>query len=191
MPVAIREYIATKNCSNAVVVGAGFIGLEMAENLMNLNIQVTVIDMMHQILPNILDEDMAGYAAKHLRSKGMKLMLGTSVQSIGGATEAALVVTNAGTVSALVILCIGIRPATAFLEGSGIELLKGNIVVDEFQKTNLEDIYAVGDCTVVRNRIPGQDNGLLWDQLQILRPEYWQKQLPERGRLIRGVLGPE
>ena len=154
--VLIRSYLQNHGCKKAVVVGAGFIGMEMAENLMMQKVDVTVIDMMNQILPNILDPEMAAYAARHLRKKGMKIMTGTSVQALEGGEEVQGVRTNAGTVPAdLVILCIGVRPATAFLEGSGIEMMKGTILVDEYQQTNVEDIYAAGDCAEVKNRITG------------------------------------
>ena len=148
--VAIRDYVEKNSCRKAVVVGAGFIGLEMAENLMAKKLDVTVIDMMPQVLPNILDPEMAAYAAKQLRTRGMKLMLGTSVEAI----EEKSVRTNAGTIPAdIVILCIGIRPATSFLEGSGIDMVKGTVVVDEFMQTSLPDVYAAGDCCMVTNRI--------------------------------------
>ncbi len=154
--MAIREYIEKNSCKKAVVVGAGFIGMEMAENLMAQKIDVTLIDMINQVLPNILDPEMAHYAAKQMRKKGMKIMTGTSVLAIEGNEKAEAVKTNIGQVPAdLVILCIGVRPATAFLNDSGIEMFKGTIVVDEYQKTNLPDVYAAGDCAVVKNRITG------------------------------------
>ncbi len=154
--VAIREYVEKNSCKKAVVVGAGFIGMEMAENLMLQKVNVTLIDMVNQVLPNILDPEMAAYVARHLRKKGMKIMVGTSVQSIEGDQQANGVMTDAGLIPAdLVILCIGIRPATAFLNDSGIEMFKGTILVDEYQQTNLPDIYAAGDCAMVKNRITG------------------------------------
>ena len=154
--VAIRDYIEQNGCKKAVVVGAGFIGMEVAENLMQQKLDVTVIDMTQQILPNILDPEMAGYAMKHLRKKGLHIQVGTSVQAIRGGERAEGVVTSAGDFDAeLVVVCIGIRPATAFLEGSGIEMFKGTILVDEYQKTNLPDVYAAGDCCMVRNRLTG------------------------------------
>ncbi len=155
--VAIRHYIETKGCKRAVVVGAGFIGLEMAENLMAQNVSVTLVDMAEQIIPNILDPEMADHAAKHLAAKGVKLSLGTGVSAIHGGAHVESVATDAGRIPAdVVILCIGVRPATGFLEGSGIECVKGAVVVDEYQQTNLPDIYAAGDCAIVRNRITGR-----------------------------------
>lgn len=154
--IAVRDYIEKNNCRKAVVAGAGFIGMEMAENLMSRGLAVTVIDMTSQILPNVLDPEMAGFAAKHLRKKGMKIMTGTSLLSIKGNDKAEAVVTSGGELAAeVVILSIGIRPATAFLDGSGIELINGAVAVDEYQRTNIEDIYAAGDCAVVKNLITG------------------------------------
>ncbi len=155
--VAVRDYIEKNNCRKAVVAGAGFIGLEMAENLMSRGLSAAVIDMMSQILPGVLDPEMAGFAARHLRKKGMKIMTGTSLLAIKGNEKAETVSTSGGELPAdVVILSIGIRPSTSFLDGSGIELLKGAVVVDEYQRTNLEDIYAAGDCAVVKNLITGQ-----------------------------------
>ena len=154
--VAIRDYIKTNGCKKAAVVGAGFIGMEMAENLMLQGLDVTVVDMMNQILPNILDSDMAAYAAKLLRKDGLKLQLGTAVSAVQGEGKAQALRTNAGSVPAdIIILSIGIRPATAFLEGTGIEMEKGAILVDEFQQTTVADIYAAGDCALVKNFLTG------------------------------------
>ena len=155
--IAIRDYIQKNNCKKAVVIGAGFIGMEMAENLMAQKLSVTVVDMTSQILPNILDPEMANYAARELRKTGLKIMTNTAVTSFSGENRVNAVSTSTGELAAdIVILSIGIRPATSFLENTGIEMNRGAIVVDEYQKTNLDDIYAVGDCAVVKNRITGQ-----------------------------------
>ncbi len=155
--VAIREYIRQNGSRRAVVVGAGFIGMEMAENLMAQKLSVTLLDMGSQILPGVLDSEMAGYAAKHLRQMGMKILTGTALASIQGEQQVTAVKTAAaGELPAdVVVLAIGVRPATEFLKESGIELEKGAVVVDEYQQTNLPDIYAAGDCAVVKNRVTG------------------------------------
>lgn len=155
--IAIRDYIEKNNCKKAVVIGAGFIGMEMAENLMAQKLSVTVIDMTSQILPNILDYEMANYATRELRKTGLKIMTNTAVTSFSGENSVSAVSTGNGELAAdIVILSIGIRPATSFLENTGIEMNRGAIVVDEYQKTNLDDIYAVGDCAIVKNRVTGQ-----------------------------------
>ncbi len=155
--IGIRDYIAQNHCKKAVVVGAGFIGMELAENLMAQKLSVTVVDMSSQILPNVLDAEMAGFAAKQLRAKGMKIMTGTTITAIKGSEKVEAVTTNAGEIPGeLVILSIGIRPATDFLAGTGIELSKGAIVVNEYQQTSLPDIYAAGDCAIVKNRVTGE-----------------------------------
>ena len=154
--VAIRDYIEKNDCKKAVVVGAGFIGMEMAENLTARKLSVTVVDMLPQILPGILDPEMASFAARELRKGGMKLLTGVAVSAIRGESAVGAVATSAGELAAdLVVLSIGVRPATAFLTDTGIEMDRGAIVVDEYQKTSLDDIYAAGDCALVRNRITG------------------------------------
>lgn len=155
--IAMRNYIEKNNCKKAVVVGAGFIGMEMAENLMTQNLSVTVVDMTRQILPNILDSEMAGYAARNLRKLGMKIMTGTTVSAIKGENSVTGLLTSSGELQAdIVVLSIGIRPSTDFVANTGIEMIKGAIVVDEYQKTSIDDIYAAGDCAIVKNRITGE-----------------------------------
>ena len=152
--IAIRSYVKENGCKKAVVVGAGFIGMEMAENLMSQNVSVTVMDMCDQILPNVLDPEMAAYAAKRLRAEGVGILTGAALSSLKGenAVEAAL--TSFGELKAdIVVMCIGIRPSTDFLKDSGIEMIKGAICVDEYQRTNIPDIYAAGDCAIVKNRL--------------------------------------
>ena len=155
--VGLREYVETNRCRNAVVVGGGFIGLEIAENLMAKGLNVTVIDMADQVMPNIFDPEMADHIRKTLQSKGMRIRTATAFQGVTGDGRVQGVLTSGGTVSAdVAVLAIGIRPATGFLTDSGLEMVKGAICVDEAMKTNLPDVYAVGDCALVRNRITGK-----------------------------------
>ena len=155
--IGLRGYIEENQCKSAVVVGGGFIGLEVAENLMARGLSVTVVDMATHLMPNIFDPEMADHVKNHLESQGMRLCLGTSLKSIIGGVKAEGVDTSDGLISAdVVVLSIGVRPATAFLQNTGLEMFKGTLVVDDHQRTNLKDIYAVGDCAMVYNRITGK-----------------------------------
>ena len=154
--VAVREYIEKENCRKAVVCGAGFIGLEVAENLMAQGLGVTVIDAASQIMPNAFDEEMANYAKRQIKAAGMRVLTSTSLTGITGDQRAESVATDNGSLPAdVVILAIGVRPCTGFLADSGIEMLKGTIIVNEKLETNLPDIYAVGDCAAVKNAVTG------------------------------------
>lgn len=155
--VSARTYIEENSCKKAVVCGAGFIGLEVAENLMAQGLEVTVIDAAPQIMPNAFDAEMADYAKKQLKAAGMRVRTSTALTAIAGTQKAEKVITGQGTIAAdLVILAIGVRPATGFLADSGLEMFKGTILTDARMKTNLEDIYAVGDCAMVKNAQTGQ-----------------------------------
>ncbi len=154
--IGVRDWAENNQVKKAVVVGAGFIGLEMAENLKQQGIEVTVIDFAAQILPGILDVEMAAYGKKHLLKQGIRVITGTRAEEIRGEGKVESVKTAAGTLSCgLVIMAAGIRPNTGFLEGSGIEMDRGTIVVDKTMKTSLPDVYAAGDCARVTNRITG------------------------------------
>ena len=155
--ISARKYAVEKACKRAVVVGGGFIGLEVAENLMARGISVTVLDMASQLMPNIFDGEMADYIRRRLQEKGMRILTGTGLNAIGGEEAVSNVQTSAGVLPAdMVILAAGIRPATRFLADTGLEMDRGCILTDEYQRTNLPDIYAVGDCCLVRNRITGK-----------------------------------
>ena len=135
----IRTYAETNNVKKAVVIGAGFIGLEAAENLHARGVNVTVIDL------------------KHLLNAGIRVITGTSAEQILGTDKVTGVKTSAGMLSCeMLIMAAGIRPNTAFLEGTGIEMFKGTILVDGQMKTSVDDVYAAGDCVMVTNRITGK-----------------------------------
>ena len=153
----MRTYAEINHVKKAVVIGAGFIGLEAAENLHARGIQVTVIDFAPQVLPNILDPEMADYVKNHLLNAGSRVITGTSAKQIQGTDKVTGVETSEGTLSCeMLIMAAGIRPNTAFLEGTGIEMFKGTILVDSQMKTSLDDVYAAGDCAMVTNRITGK-----------------------------------
>lgn len=153
----LKAYVKATGARRAVVAGAGFIGLEVAENLRSLGLDVTVIDAAMQIMPNAFDAETADYAARRLQEAGIRVMTGTALRAVIGAEKAEGVATDRGDLAAdVVVLAIGIRPATAFLEGSGIQTVKGAIVTDDKMQTNIADVYAVGDCALVYNRQTGK-----------------------------------
>ena len=154
---AIRSYMEENQVKKAVVIGAGFIGLEAAENLKNKGVQVTVLDFASQLLPNILDEEMAAYVKKHLLKEGIRVLTGTKAEEVVGSGKVTGLKTSAGFLGCeLLITAAGIRPNTEFLQSSGLEMSKGTILVDNTMKTSLEDVYAAGDCVMVTNRITGK-----------------------------------
>ena len=155
--IGARKYAVENGCKRAVVVGGGFIGLEVAENLMARGIAVTVMDMAPQLMPNIFDQEMADYVRRQLQGKGLRILTGTALLAIEGEGKVENVRTGAGALPAdMVVLAAGIRPATGFLKDAGLEMERGCIVTDECQRTNLPDVYAVGDCALVKNRITGK-----------------------------------
>ena len=155
--IGLRAYVDENKCRSAVVVGGGFIGLEIAENLLAKGLKVTVVDMASQVMPNLFDAEVADYIRRQLQAKGIRIVTGAGLEAVLGSDKATGIRTGVGGFEAdVVVLAIGVRPATAFLNDSGIEMVKGTIVVDKYQRTNLNDIYAVGDCAQVYNRIPGK-----------------------------------
>ncbi len=153
---ALRSAADGGGIKRAVVCGAGFIGLEIAENLAAKGISVSVIDMMDQILPGF-DPEMAAYTERSLADHGISCFTGMKLEEIIGGDSVEKIRTDHRTMKAdAVILALGIRPNTEFLAGSGIEMTpKGLIKTDRSMRTSDEDIYAAGDCVSVTNRITG------------------------------------
>lgn len=153
----IRAWISEKNAQSAVIVGAGFIGLEMAENLMHRGLSVTVLEMLGQVMPP-LDPEMARPVQEHLEKHGVKLALGDAVAGFQSRDGQILVRTKSGAEHAgdLVILAIGVRPETDLAKSAGLELgERGGIRVDEQMRTTDPHIWAVGDAVEVKDtRLP-------------------------------------
>jgi NADPH-dependent 2,4-dienoyl-CoA reductase/sulfur reductase-like enzyme/rhodanese-related sulfurtransferase len=155
----IREWIEEKKASRAVIVGAGFIGLEMAENLSRRGLGVTVVELLNQVMPP-LDPEMALPVEEHMRANGIDLHLGDGVA--GFETEAGQGVrvrTQSGKTfeADLVILGIGVRPEVDLARGCGLELgERGGIRVDASMRTSDPRIFAVGDAVETHDVITGQ-----------------------------------
>lgn len=155
--IRLRETIDAGGIKKAVVVGAGYIGLEIAENLKTLGVRPFVLDMAPQILAPGFDKEMADYAEGKLSESGIPVVTGVAVTAIEGNGKVEKVVTSKKAYKAdLVVLSAGIRPNTAFLKDTGLEMFKGTILTNEYGETNLPDIYAAGDCAMVHNAISGK-----------------------------------
>lgn len=155
--IRLRETIDAGGIKKAVVVGAGYIGLEITENLKTLGVRPFVLDMAPQILAPGFDKEMADYAEGKLSESGIPVVTGVAVTAIEGNGKVEKVVTSKKAYKAdLVVLSAGIRPNTAFLKDTGLEMFKGTILTNEYGETNLPDIYAAGDCAMVHNAITGK-----------------------------------
>ncbi len=155
----IRGWLTEKSCREAVVVGGGFIGLEMAENLVHRGLSVTVVEKLPQVMPP-LDAEMAAPLATHLRGKGVTLRLGEGLAAIDREGDRLAVVTDRGQRIAtdLVVLSIGVRPEAQLAQAAGLLVGKrGGIVVDDRMRTSDPAIYAVGDAIEVRDVVIGQE----------------------------------
>ncbi len=144
--------IERRGLRRAVLVGAGYIGVEMAEALVGRGLEVTMIEMMDQILPQFLDFEMAALAARHIASKGVKLVLGEKVEAIEGKDAVEAVRTGNGLIPAdLVVIGAGVRPNDELARNAGIACApKGGILINSYCQTSDPDIYAGGDCVVNR-----------------------------------------
>ena len=147
----IKKFISDKNVKDAIVVGGGFIGVEMAENLHHLGINVSIVEKNNQLLSNV-DFEMAQFVHQNINSYGVNLYLGKGVTKFEDINNGINIFLDDGTIikSDMVILSIGIKPNSKLAEEAGINLNnRGGIIVDEYLRTNIEDIYAVGDVIEV------------------------------------------
>lgn len=155
----IKEYIDKNHPKSAVLAGGGFIGLELAENLRELGMEVSIIQRPKQLM-NPFDPDMAAFIHSEVRRHGISLILGYTVEGFaenGGKVDVLL--KDAASVQAdLVVLAIGVTPDTILAKEAGVALgMKDSIVVNDRMETSIPDIYAVGDAVMVKHAVTGQD----------------------------------
>ena len=153
----IKAYLEEKQPRRAVIVGAGFIGLEMAENFHSLGIQVTIVEMANQVM-NILDYEMAAAVHQHLKIKNVEFYLADGVSAFEASDAGTIVRLKSGKVlkTDIVVLSIGVRPETSLAEKSGLELGKsGGIKVNSYMQTSDPDVFAAGDAIEFPHRISG------------------------------------
>ncbi|KXT90507.1 CoA-disulfide reductase [Streptococcus oralis] len=141
----------------AVVIGAGFIGLEMAENLAKRGLQVTIVEKAPHVLPP-LDQEMAAFVQVELVKNGVRVVTSQSATRFEDQGKIIVLENGQKITSDLTILSVGVEPENGLAKAAGIELgLRGGILVDEHYETSQKDIFAVGDAIVVKQEITGQD----------------------------------
>lgn len=151
----IKNYVDTKNPRKAVVIGGGFIGIEMAENLVERGLKVTIIEMGNQIMAPI-DYEMASILHKHLKEKGVNLILENGVESFSDQGKKVILADGTEIEADMTILSIGVRPENELAKTAGLELGdRGGIIVNEYLQTSNKDIFAVGDAVEVVDYISG------------------------------------
>jgi len=160
---AIKAHIDSGKARTAVVVGGGFIGLEMTENLMHRGMDVTVVEMLDQVIPP-LDFEMAALVHRHLRLKNVRLALSDGLKSISQGENGQLAVTLASgkvVYADMVVISVGVRPESDLAKSAGLEIgPRGHILVNESLQTSDTDIYAIGDVIQVNNPITGQPTAI-------------------------------
>lgn len=155
----IKNYANAHQPQSAVVVGGGFIGIEAAENLRDLGMDVTLVEAANQLMAPF-DRDMASFIHAEIRKNGIHLMLDTMVEGFADTDCGIDVKLKAAQTlhTDLVILAIGVAPETALAKDAGLELgIKGSIVVNDRMETSIPDIYAVGDAVQIKNSVTGED----------------------------------
>jgi len=159
---SIKTYIDQNKVRSSIVIGGGFIGVETAENLQEMGLEVSLVEAAPHILAPF-DIDMVLYAEQELKNNGVNLILNDGVESFEEFKDRIEVMLKSSTrLSAdMVILAIGVAPDTAFLRDSGLDLgPKGHILVNEYLETNIPDIYAIGDAIEVKDYITKQNTAV-------------------------------
>lgn len=155
--VAVKTYIEEHQAKKAVVAGGGFIGLEVAENLRDLGMDVTLVEMADQVIPSI-DADMAAQVHGHMRQKGLHLLLGSALQKIEDTETGVSLTVNGEPIDAdLLVMAIGVRPASEIAVKAGLPAnAKGALIVNSAMETGVDGIYAVGDLIEITHFVTGE-----------------------------------
>ena len=157
---AIKDFVTEHKPRSAVMVGGGFIGVELAENLRQLGLEVTIVQRPTQLL-SPFDADMAAFIHNQMRKNGIKLALGATVTGFQENAEGISVLLKDGNTvhGDLVVLAIGVTPETSLAKEAGLALgLKDSILVNDRMETSIKDIYAVGDAVQVKHAVTGDDS---------------------------------
>lgn len=155
----IKEFIQKNKPRSVVLAGGGFIGLELAENLRELGMEVTIVQRPKQLM-NPFDADMAALIHAEMRRHGVQLALGSTVEGFASTNSGVEVLRKdePSLQADMVVLAIGVTPDTALAKSAGLALgIKGSILVNDRMETSVPDIYAAGDAVQVRHAVTGQD----------------------------------
>ncbi len=155
---AIKDFCERNAPKNAVLIGGGYIGIEIAENLQKLGIKITIVELTDHIIPPI-DGDTAAQLHNHLRAKGIRLLLNTGVSAIEETDSGLLFRLSQGSAltADFAVLAAGVAPESKLAKDAGLATgLRGTILVDEHMKTSDGDIYAVGDAVQVNDAVSGK-----------------------------------
>jgi NADPH-dependent 2,4-dienoyl-CoA reductase/sulfur reductase-like enzyme/rhodanese-related sulfurtransferase len=154
----IKNYLATHQVQKAVVVGAGFIGFEMAENLHRAGVEVSIVEMLNQVLAPV-DFSIAAHVRQHLLQKGVNLYLEQTVERFEQKEDKVNVCLKSGKIipADMVLLSIGVRPETSLAKTAGLKIGEtGGIWVNEYLETSAQDVYAVGDAIEFPHPLTGK-----------------------------------
>lgn len=155
----IHDYLEKTKAQSVVIVGGGYIGIEVAENLKEKGLIVTIVQRPNQLM-NTLDYDMASFVHSKLRAKGISLRLNSNVTSFrqDGERIVTLLEDNSEIAADMVLLAIGVAPENSLAKQAGLKLgVKGSIVVNDRMETSVQDIYAVGDAIQVKHFVTEED----------------------------------
>lgn len=155
----VRTLLASEQVKRVGIIGAGFIGLEVADAVHHLGKEAILFQLPERVLPGVFDSEITDILEQEIRASGMTLYVNTRVQELQGLNGAVSeVITDQGSVAVdAVIIAAGVRPNTDFLKDTGIRCLEnGAIIIDEEGKTSVKDIYAAGDCATVPHRLKSE-----------------------------------
>ena len=155
----LRELMSKEENKKIAIIGAGFIGLEAAEAAKHRGKEVTVIQLQDRVLQEVFDKDITDLLEEELRENGVNLLLSETVTELIGDGKVSKVKTNKREIEAdIVILATGVKPNTDFLNCDEIKMIRnGAIVVDEYGRTSVEDVYAAGDCATINSLITDRE----------------------------------
>lgn len=157
--IKLKELINKEENKNIVIIGAGFIGIETIEAAKKLNKNIHLIDRNNRILSKVFDGEITALLEDELRNNNINLHLGENVQEYIGENKIEKIVTDKGEIDTdLVVVAIGVRPNTSFLKNTDIKMLpNGAIIVDEYGRTSVKDVYSAGDCATIKNILTNED----------------------------------